>query len=86
MWMMIPLQWSIGVSNVMYLVWSMDAVGYDVASSRPLKEMKINFNHETRPGDEVAIGRACTEQDGNTVYYVEGIAAGRQAFCVELVF
>ena len=73
-------------NNAMYLVWSMDAVGYDVASSRPLKEMKINFNHETRPGDEVAIGRACTEQDGNTVYYVEGIAAGRQAFCVELVF
>ena len=73
-------------NNAMYLVWSMDAVDYDFASGRPVKEVRINFNHETKPGDEVTINRACTERGADTVYYIEGDVSGRTAFMAELVF
>ncbi len=73
-------------NNAMYLVWSMDALDYGLTSVRPLKELKINFNHETKPGDDVAISRAFVEKDGDMYCYVEGEVSGRQAFCAELVF
>ena len=73
-------------NNAMYLQWAMDALGYGLASSRPVKEVKINFNHETRPDDEVIIYKSCMEDGDGLVCYVEGESGGRSAFCVELVF
>lgn len=73
-------------NNAMYLVWAMDAVGYDVTSVRPVKEVKVNFNHETRPGDAVAIYRAAGKAGENDCYYIEGEVGGRSAFCAELTF
>lgn len=68
-------------NNARYVVWAMDAVGYDVVSVTPVKEIKVNFNHETRPGETVFLHRAVV---GN-VYYVEGTVGGQSAFCVEIV-
>ena len=73
-------------NNAMYLVWAMDAIGYDTASSRPVKEVKINFNHETRPGDEVSIFKSCADTDGGQVCHIEGEVDGRSAFSAELLF
>ncbi len=73
-------------NNAMYLVWAMDAVGYALASSHPVKEVKINFNHETRPGDKVSIYSACREGESGMCHYIEGETEGRSAFCVELSF
>lgn len=73
-------------NNAMYLVWAMDVVDYDVTSSRPLKEMKINFNHETRPGEEVSLYRIREDKGDSIRYVVEGKVGDRQAFCVELMF
>ena len=73
-------------NNAMYLVWAMDAVGYALASSHPVKEVKINFNHETRPGDKVSIYGACREGESGMCHYIEGETEGRSAFCVELSF
>ena len=69
-------------NNARYVVWAMDAIGYDVASSSPVREIKINFNHETRPGETVVLHRAVV----GDVYYVEGEVDGRSAFCVEIMF
>ena len=42
-------------NNAMYMQWAMDAVDYQTASTRAVKEFTINFNHETKAGDKVAI-------------------------------
>lgn len=73
-------------NNAMYLVWAMDALEYGLVSSRPVREVRINFNHETRPGDKVSIYRACGGTEESPVYYIEGEVDGRQAFCTEITF
>ena len=73
-------------NNAMYMQWAMDAVDYDIASTMPVKEFTINFNHETKPGDVVSIYKArIIEGEGRRVY-VEGKVDGQSAFCVEIVF
>lgn len=73
-------------NNAMYMQWAMDAVDYDIASTMPVREFTINFNHETKPGDIVSIYKArIIEGEGRRVY-VEGKVDGQSAFCVEIVF
>ena len=45
-------------NNAMYMQWAMDAVDYDIASTMPVREFTINFNHETKPGEIVSIYKA----------------------------
>lgn len=74
-------------NNAMYMVWAMDSVGYGMSSSSPLKEVRISFNRETRPGDAVELYRVERKaEDGSTLYYVEGAVNGNSAFCSELRF
>jgi acyl-ACP thioesterase len=70
----------------MYMQWAMDAVDYEIASSRPVKEFTINFNRETKMGDKVCIYRAVTQQDGELHIYVEGKVDGASSFIVDIVF
>lgn len=73
-------------NNAMYMQWAMDAVDYDIASTMPVKEFTINFNHETKPGDVVSIYKArIIEGEGRRVF-IEGKVEGQSAFCVEIVF
>ena len=74
-------------NNAMYVQWAMDAVSSDVTREKPLKELKINFNHEVMPDESVSLFRASA---GDT-YYIEGkIPDGegryKSSFCVELAF
>lgn len=69
-------------NNARYIVWAMDALDYSLTSSEPVKEVLINFNHETRPGEKVTLMHA---QDGD-VHYVEGRVGDRSAFCAEFIF
>lgn len=73
-------------NNAMYIVWAMNAVDYELVSTHPLKELKVNFNHETRPGDSVDIYKAVREEEGATRCFIEGKVGSVSAFCVELVF
>ena len=73
-------------NNAMYMQWAMDAVDYDIASTMPVKEFTINFNHETKPGDVVSIYKARIIEDEGCRVYVEGKVDGQSAFCVEIVF
>jgi hypothetical protein len=50
-------------NNAMYMQWAMDAVDYDIASTMPVREFTINFNHETKPGDVVSIYKARIIED-----------------------
>lgn len=73
-------------NNAMYMQWAMDTVEYEIASTRPVKEVTINFNHETKAGDKVVLFKAVKESDGERHVFVEGRVADASAFCVEIVF
>ena len=73
-------------NNAMYMQWAMDAVDYDLASSRPVREFTINFNHETKYGDVVSIYKTRLEVEDGVRVFIEGKSADQSAFCVEIVF
>ena len=73
-------------NNAMYMQWAMDAVDYDIASARPVKEFTINFNKETKPGDSVSIYKTRIPEGDSLKVYVEGKVDGQSAFCVEILF
>lgn len=73
-------------NNAMYMHWAMDAVGYELASTRPIKEFTINFNRETRPGEKVSIYRVMQDTENGLKVYVEGKVEGASSFCIEMLF
>lgn len=73
-------------NNAMYMQWAMDAVDHEIASTRPVKEFTINFNHETKAGDEVALYRSSVGDENGLRVYVEGKVDGQSSFCVEIIF
>lgn len=73
-------------NNAMYMHWAMDAVDYSIASSRPVKSLTINFNHETRYGDTVALYRVSEETSEGLHVYIEGMVGEVSAFCVDILF
>lgn len=73
-------------NNAMYMQWAMDAVDYDIASTRPVKELTINFNHETKAGDIVALYKSIIKTEDGRRVYVEGKVGDTSAFCVEIIF
>lgn len=73
-------------NNAMYMHWAMDAVDYDIASTRPVKEFTINFNHETKAGEVVKLYKAVVEKEDGRHVYVEGKLAEASSFIVEIVF
>ena len=73
-------------NNAMYMQWAMDAVDYETASTKAVKEVTINFNHETKSGDVVSIYRACVEKEDGLHVYVEGKVEETSSFCVEIIF
>jgi medium-chain acyl-[acyl-carrier-protein] hydrolase len=73
-------------NNAMYMQWAMDAVDYDTASSRPVRQVTINFNHETKAGDCVSIYRYAQQNEEGLHIYVEGKVDDTSSFIVEIVF
>ena len=73
-------------NNAMYMQWAMDAVDYETASSMPVKQVTINFNHETKAGECVSIYRAAIQKEDSLHVYVEGKVDGTSSFTVEIVF
>ena len=73
-------------NNAMYMQWARDAVDYDIASTRPVKEVTINFNHETKAGDVVALYKSIIKTEDGRRVYVEGKVGDTSAFCVEIIF
>ena len=69
-------------NNARYVMWAMDLLEYDFLVANPVKDVRINFNNETRPGDIVELFRA----DADGKIYIEGKVGGKSAFCVEFGF
>ena len=73
-------------NNAMYMQWAMDAVDYELASTRPVKEFTINFNHEIKAGEKVTLYRACVQKEDNLHVFIEGKTETASSFCVEIIF
>lgn len=73
-------------NNAMYMQWAMDTVEYEIASTRPVKEVTINFNHETKAGDIISLYRSSVEKEDGLHVFVEGRLGDVSAFCVEITF
>lgn len=73
-------------NNAMYMQWAMDAVEYEMTSAHQVKELTINFNHETKAGDLVKIYRAVVENEDGVHVFVEGKVEDISSFTVELIF
>lgn len=69
-------------NNARYVIWALDCLGYDYTGVHQLKEITVNFNHETRAGDIVELYR----YDSGNKFYVEGVLEGHSAFVVRFDF
>jgi len=73
-------------NNARYVVWAMDCIDFGELRERPVKEVTVNFNHETRAGEEVSLEKVKVEgRDGSAVYYIDGKTDGKSAFCAKIV-
>ena len=73
-------------NNAMYMHWAMDAVDYEITSKNPLKDVTINFNHETRAGQKVAIYRTTVQAEDGLHVFVEGKVEDKSSFAIEMRF
>ena len=74
------------VNNVKYTEWAMNAIELEVANTRPLKDLVVNFNNEIKPGDTVDIFRYCEEVESGLMYMIEGKVNGKSSFVARLIF
>ena len=62
----------------------------DVTAKKPVKDLKINFNHEIKPGDHVELYKESKETEEGLLFTVAGIVAGSTektpSFIAELLF
>ena len=73
-------------NNARYIVWAFDRLDPALTAGRCVRDVYINFNKETRPGETVQI-RSAVVRDGETVScYVEGLSEGKSAFAAQIVF
>lgn len=68
-------------NNARYAVWAMDCLPFEEAE-KPLRELYINFNKETKAGETVELLRL---KDGDA-WYVEGRVDGKSCFVVKMEF
>lgn len=68
-------------NNARYVVWAMDALPLAEAE-RPVKDLYINFNRETVPGETVQLYRL--QQDN--AWYVEGRVDGKSCFVLKMEY
>ena len=73
-------------NNAMYMHWAMDAVPYEITSQHPLKEVTINFNHETRGGEKVSIYRTSLQAEDGLRVFIEGKVGDTSSFVIEMLF
>ena len=73
-------------NNVKYVVWAMDCIDREFASTHQVSELTVNFNRETRLGDRVELFLAEEPAASGRAFYVEGFVAGRQSFIVKMVY
>lgn len=68
-------------NNAKYVVWALDCLDFAEISTRRVRSLRINFNKETRPGEQVSLFRAPVESG----WVVEGVVDGHSVFCAEIL-
>lgn len=70
-------------NNTRYVMWSMDGLDYDLVSQQPVRDVCVNFNRETRPGEQVRLSRC---RDAAGAWFVRGDVEGKNAFLARFRF
>jgi medium-chain acyl-[acyl-carrier-protein] hydrolase len=73
-------------NNARYLVWAMDCIDYDTVSSQMVRDVRINFNKETKPGDVVELYRSHIADGSLNRWFIEGRLDGKSCFCTQIDF
>ena len=73
-------------NNARYIVWAFDLLDPALTAGARIKDVYINFNKETRPGESVRLFTATERCGDDTVCYVEGLSDGKSAFVAQIVF
>jgi len=75
-------------NNVRYLSWALDCIDQDYLIANRLKDIEINFTHETHCGETVSLWKASLPGDNpGGSFFVEGRKTdGQVAFAVRLGF
>ena len=68
-------------NNARYVVWAMDCLPFEEAE-KPLKDLYINFNKETKAGEKVQLFRLRTDD----TWWVEGRVDDKSCFAVKMQF
>lgn len=68
-------------NNVRYVVWALDCLPLEEAE-KPLKDLYINYNKETTPGQKVELYRLHEDN----AWYVEGRVDGKPCYVVKLEY
>lgn len=73
-------------NNARYIVWAMDCLDYEEASGSLVKEIVINFNKETKPGERVSLFKSVEKADDGDTFIIEGKVEGKSCYCAKIVF
>ena len=73
-------------NNTAYVAWSMDMLPEETVLEKPLKVLDINFNLETKAGEEIELYRTAEITPEGQVYYIEGKVNGRSHFTARFIF
>lgn len=72
-------------NNARYMVWAMDCIDYNLLLRKQVKDVKINFNKETKPGQKVELYKAEMEDNLGLHCFVEGKVDGLCVFVTEII-
>lgn len=69
-------------NNSRYVLWATNCIDSDVVKAHPFRELTVNFNNETHPGDRIDL--LVHEEENGLTFFVDGKCRGTQVFCVKL--
>jgi len=73
-------------NNARYIVWAFDLIDPALTTGASVRDVYINFNKETRPGEEVTLMLGTLREADTVTCYVEGLSEGKSAFVAKIVF
>lgn len=77
------IDFNLHTNNAKYVEWSLDALDANYLLEHPIEEFQINFNAESRLGDEVHLHRGVYN---DREQYVEGTLDGKNIFQIRICF
>ena len=73
-------------NNTAYVLWSMDLLPDELVYEGRRKALDINFNLESRAGEEIELWLSVEKTPDEQIYYIEGKVDGRSHFTARFIF